>query len=118
LKLILTSTKTNPLFKRREVEFKVEEPSTPSRSSVRIELAVALRVELNQVYVREMKTKSGTRTTVGVAHVYEDPKMALKVEPKHIIERNMSAAPAEPEPEPKPESKPEPKPEEEKPEEE
>jgi ribosomal protein S24E len=124
LKLILTSTKTNPLFKRREVEFKVEEPSTPSRSSVRIELAVALRVELNQVYVREMKTKSGTRTTVGVAHVYEDPKMALKVEPKHIIERNMSAAPAEPEPEPepkpesKPEPKPEPEPEEEKPEEE
>ncbi len=124
MKLILTSTKTNPLFKRREVEFKVEEPSTPSRSSVRIELAVALRVELNQVYVREMKTKSGTRTTVGVAHVYEDPKMALKVEPKHIIERNMSAAPAEPEPEPepkpesKPEPKPEPEPEEEKPEEE
>ncbi len=114
MKLILTSTKTNPLFKRQEVEFKVEEPSTPSRSSVRIELAVALRVELNQVYVREMKTRSGTRTTVGVAHVYEDPEMALKVEPKHIQERNMSAAPAEPEPEPepKPEPKPEPEPEE------
>lgn len=108
MKLILTSTKTNPLFKRQEVEFKVEEPSTPSRSSVRIELAVALRVELNQVYVREMKTKSGTRTTFGVAHVYEDPEMALKVEPKHIVERNMSAAPAEPEPEPEPEPAPEP----------
>jgi len=103
LKLVLTSTKTNPLFKRQEIEFKVEEPSTPNRSSVRIELAVALRVELNRVYVREMETKSGTRTTFGVAHVYEDPKMALKVEPKHIIERNMSAAPAEPEPEPMPE---------------
>ncbi len=105
MKLVLTSTKTNPLFKRREVEFKVEETSTPSRSSVRIELAVALRVELDQVYVRKIETKSGTRTTVGVAHVYEDPKMALKVEPKHIIERNMSAAPAKPEPEPVPEPK-------------
>ena len=93
MNLVLTSTKTNPLFKRQEVEFKVEEPSTPSRSSVRIELAVALRVELNQVYIREMKTKSGTRTTLGVAHVYEDPETALKVEPKHIIERNKSAAP-------------------------
>ncbi len=103
MKLVLTSTKTNPLLKRQEVEFKVEETSTPSRSGVRIELAVALRVELNQVYVRKMETKSGTRTTFGVAHVYEDPKMALKVEPKHIIERNMSAAPAEPEPEPAPE---------------
>ena len=107
MKLILTSTKINPLFKRQEVEFKVEEPSTPSRSSVRIELAVALRVELNQVYIREMETKSGTRTTFGVAHVYEDPKMALKVEPKHIIERNMSAAPAEPKPEPEPVPEPE-----------
>jgi len=106
LKLVLTSTKTNPLFKRREVEFRVEEPSTPSRSSVRIELAVALRVEMNQVYVREMKTRSGTRTTLGVAHVYEDPETALKVEPKHIIERNMSAA--SPEPEPAPEPAPEP----------
>jgi ribosomal protein S24E len=102
LNLVLTSTKTNPLFKRREIEFKVEEPSTPSRSSVRIELAVALRVEMNQVYVREMKTKSGTRTTLGVAHVYEDPETALKVEPKHIIERNMSAAAPEPEPAPEP----------------
>jgi ribosomal protein S24E len=105
LKLTITSTKTNPLFKRREVGFKVEEPSTPSRSSVRIELAVALRVDLDKVYVRKIETKSGTRTTVGVAHVYEDPKTALEVEPKHIIERNMSAAPPEPAPEPEEEKK-------------
>lgn len=109
MNLTITSTKTNPLFKRREVEFSVEEPSTPSRSSVRIELAVALRVEMNQVYVRKMKTRSGTRKTLGVAHVYEDPETALRVEPKHIIERNMSAASPEPgtEPEPQPESGPE-----------
>lgn len=103
MNMTITSTKTNPLFKRREIEFRVEEPSTPSRSSVRIELAVALRVEMDQVYVREMKTRSGTRTTLGVAHVYEDPETALKVEPKHIIERNMSAASPETEPEPEPE---------------
>ena len=110
MNLTITSTETNPLFKRREVEFRVEEPSTPSRSSVRIELAVALRVEMNQVYVREMKTRSGTRTTLGVAHVYEDPETALKVEPKHIIERNMSAAAPEPEAEPGPGPQPEPGP--------
>ena len=110
MNLTITSTETNPLFKRREVEFRVEEPSTPSRSSVRIELAVALRVEMNQVYVREMKTRSGTRTTLGVAHVYDDPETALKVEPKHIIERNMSAAAPEPEAEPGPGPQPEPGP--------
>ena len=105
MNLTITSTETNPLFKRREVEFRVEEPSTPSRSSVRIELAVALRVEMNQVYVREMKTRSGTRTTLGIAHIYEDPETALRVEPKHIIERNKSAASPEPQPEPEPEEK-------------
>jgi ribosomal protein S24E len=103
LKLDLTSVKKNPLFNRQEVEFKVEQAATPTRSAVKIELAVALRVELNQVYVRAIETLSGTHTTVGSAHVYDDPEQALKVEPKYIIERNAKAVPPEPESEPEPE---------------
>ena len=106
MKLDLTSVNRNPLFNRQEVEFKVEQAATPSRSSVKIELAVALRVELNQVYVREIRTLSGTRVTVGSAHVYDDPEQAQKVEPKHILERNAKAVP--PAPEPEPEAAPEP----------
>jgi ribosomal protein S24E len=102
LKLDLTSVRKNPLFNRQEVEFKVEQPVTPTRSSVRIDLAVALRVELNQVYVREIKTLSGTHTSVGKAHIYDAPEQALIVEPKYIIERNQKAAPPAPEPEPEP----------------
>ncbi len=49
MKLDLTTVKRNPLFNRQEVEFKVEQAATPTRSAVRIDLAVALRVELNQV---------------------------------------------------------------------
>ena len=56
MKLDLTTVKKNPLFNRQEVEFKVEQVVTPTRSAVKIDLAVALRVELNQVYVREIKT--------------------------------------------------------------
>lgn len=97
MKLDLTSVRKNSLFNRQEVEFKVEQPVTPTRSSVKIELAVALRVELNQVYVREIKTLSGTRTSVGKAHIYDDPEQALIVEPKYIIERNQKAAPPAPE---------------------
>jgi len=104
LKLDLTTVKKNPLFNRQEVEFKVEQAVTPTRSAVRIDLAVALRVELNQVYVREIKTLSGTHTSVGSAHIYDDPEQALKVEPKYIIERNAKAAPPAPEPEPEPEA--------------
>jgi ribosomal protein S24E len=98
LKLDLTSVKNNPLFNRREVEFKVEQAATPSRSNVRIGISVALKTDLNQVYVREIETKAGTHMTIGTAHVYADPVQALKVEPKYIIERNQKAQP-KPEPE-------------------
>ncbi len=83
----MTSTKTNPLFGRREVAFTIDERSTPSRSAVRRELAVTLRAELDQIYVRSLETRSGTRQTVGSAHIYDDPVKALEVEPQHIIER-------------------------------
>lgn len=111
MNLDLTSVKKNPLFNRQEVEFKVEQAVTPTRSAVRIDLAVALRVELNQVYVREILTLSGTRTSVGKAHIYDDPAQALIVEPKHIIERNQKAAQRAPVTEPVVEPKAEPEPE-------
>ena len=116
MNLDLTSVKKNPLFNRQEVEFKVEQTVTPTRSAVRIDLAVALRVELNQVYVREILTLSGTRTSVGKAHIYDDAAQALIVEPKYIIERNQKASQRAPEPEPKaepvvePKAEPEPEP--------
>lgn len=109
MNLDLTSVKKNPLFNRQEVEFKVEQAVTPTRSAVRLDLAVALRVELNQVYVRKILTLSGTHTSVGKAHIYDDAAQALIVEPKYIIERNQKAAQPAPEPEPKAEPEPEPK---------
>jgi ribosomal protein S24E len=102
-KIDLTSVKKNPLFNRQEVEFKVVQPRTPNRSSVRVGIATALNVGLNRVFVRKIETVSGTHTTVGSAHVYDDPVYALEVEPKYIIERNPTARPS---PEPEPEAKP------------
>jgi len=55
-------------------------------------------VELDRVWVRSIETKTGTRTTVGLAHVYKDPGKALVVEPDYIIQRNQKPeAVAEPE---------------------
>lgn len=45
-------------------------------------------MELDRVWVRSIETKTGTRTTVGLAHVYKDPGKALVVEPDYIIQRN------------------------------
>jgi len=93
MEIELTSVKNNPLFNRQEIEFKVEQSKTPSRSNVRIGIAVALKVDLNKVYVREIETKTGTHTTIGYAHIYDDPTRALEIEPKYIIKRNKSAQP-------------------------
>jgi ribosomal protein S24E len=61
-------------------------------------LAVLLKVELDKVWVRSIETKTGTHTTVGLAHVYNDPGKALVVEPDYIIQRNQKPeAVAEPE---------------------
>jgi len=84
----LTNVKNNPLLHRREVEFRVESPSTPSRGEIRRSLAVLLKVDLSQVYVREIKTKTGTHESVGWAHVYEDAEEALRIEPQYVVERN------------------------------
>ncbi len=86
----MTSTKANPLIKRREVTFEIEEASTPKRIDVRREIAVMLKADLDRVWVRQMETKTGTHRTVGLAHVYDDAAQALEVEPKHIIDRNQS----------------------------
>ena len=58
-------------------------------------------MELDNVWVRSINTKTGTHTTVGLAHVYKDPGKALVVEPEYIIQRNqkpekVAEAPEEP----------------------
>jgi len=45
-------------------------------------------VELDRVWIRSIETKTGTHTTIGLAHVYNDPGKALVVEPDYIIQRN------------------------------
>jgi ribosomal protein S24E len=106
MKLEMTSTKNNPIMGRKELAFRIEEPSTPGRADVRREIAVAMRTDVDKVYVRSLTTTSGTRVTTGIAHVYSDAAMALKVEPKYIVARNNPAEEAEKTEEtPKPEEK-------------
>jgi ribosomal protein S24E len=88
VKLELTSTKINKVVDRKELSFKVTEASTPSRSDVRREIAVLMRTDLDNVYVRALEAKSGTRVTTGLAHVYNDAATAEAIEPKYIITRN------------------------------
>ena len=88
MKLELTSTRINKVVDRKELSFKITEASTPSRTDVRREIAVLMRTELDNVYVRALHTNAGTRVTTGIANVYNDATIAMAIEPKYIITRN------------------------------
>jgi small subunit ribosomal protein S24e len=88
LKTELKVIRKNPLIGRREITFEIREPSTPSRAAVRRDIAVLTKADLDQIWVKSISTKTGTQRIVGIAHVYDDPKKALQVEPAYIIERN------------------------------
>jgi len=88
MKVELTSTKKNPLLVRREINFEVRQPSTPSRLDTRNQIADILKVEPERVYILKLETRTGTQITVGRAHVYDAVKRAQLVQESHIIARN------------------------------
>jgi ribosomal protein S24E len=90
LKTDLKTTRTNPLIGRKEIK----ERATPSRAEVRRDIAVIMKTDLDKVWIRQIETKTGTNTTVGLVHIYDDAAKALQVEPEHIIKRNQAPAPA------------------------
>jgi small subunit ribosomal protein S24e len=87
----IVSTKENPLLKRKEVDFRVEQGpkgKTPARLEVKKALAAELKMSEEVVFVKRMRTKTGTNTTVGVANAYETVEQAKFIEPEYIIKRN------------------------------
>ena len=87
----IVSTKENPLLKRKEVDFRVEQGpkgKTPARLEVKKALAGELKMSEEVVFVKRMRTMTGTNTTVGVANAYETVEQAKFIEPEYIIKRN------------------------------
>jgi small subunit ribosomal protein S24e len=87
----IVSTKDNPLLKRKEVDFRVEQGpkgKTPARLEVKKALAAELKMSEEVVFVKRMRTMTGTNTTVGVANAYETVEQAKFIEPEYIIKRN------------------------------
>jgi small subunit ribosomal protein S24e len=87
----IISKKENPLLKRKEVQFKIEHGpngKTPARLDVKRSVAVELQVNDQLVFVKRMKTLTGTTTAVGFANAYETAEQAKIIEPEYIIKRN------------------------------
>ncbi len=90
MKVKIVNNKRNGLLKRNEVIFTLshEGAPTPSRIEVREELARFLKTDVENVYVKKMKTMTGTMMSVGEAHIYDSPEQARRIEPKYILLRN------------------------------
>lgn len=87
----IVSTKENPLLKRKEVDFRVEQDATlqtPNRLDVKKALAAKLKVSEDVVFVKKMQTMTGMHTTVGNATAYETVEQAKFIEPEYIRKRN------------------------------
>ena len=87
----IISKKENPLLKRKEVQFKIEHGpngKTPARLDVKRSVAAELQVNEQLVFVKRMKTLTGTTTAVGFANAYETAEQAKIIEPEYIIKRN------------------------------
>jgi small subunit ribosomal protein S24e len=91
--LQIISQKENPLLKRKEVRFTVvhTKGKTPERLDVKRALASQLQVSDKVVFVKKMKTMTGTNTAIGEANAYESEAQAKLIEPAYIMKRNIPA---------------------------
>ncbi len=81
----------NPLLQRKEVKALVYHVGlpTPQRLQLRSELAKALGVDEELVYVTHVYSRYGIGISTVEAHVYSDKKIAELVEPLYVKLRNM-----------------------------
>ena len=87
----IVSTKKNPLLKRKEVNFRVEQGlkgKTPIRFEVKKAIAAELKVNETLVFIKKMETMTGKNTALGVANAYETLEQAKFIEPEYIRKRN------------------------------
>jgi len=114
----------NPLLGRKEAKLIIhhEGTGTPDRLAVRKIASDHFKTQQDKVYVRSVRTRTGGSSAVCSVEVYNDSKLAEKIVPAYVKNRNLpkgqrvsrkkgaeeeKAAPAAPKP-PAPEKKAEP----------
>ncbi|MGE5554826.1 MAG: 30S ribosomal protein S24e [Methanocella sp.] len=98
MQIKIEATKENPLLKRTEVGFTIvsgPKEKTPQRLEVKKAVATEMKTGDDVVYIKHMRTKTGTTITQGVANVYKSAAQAKLVEPEYIQKRNNPAKPKE-----------------------
>jgi small subunit ribosomal protein S24e len=91
MEIKIVSTKENPLLKRKEVGFTITQgpkEKTPQRLEAKRAVAIEMKVADGVVFIKRMRTLTGTSITNGVANVYQNVEQAKIVEPEYIRKRN------------------------------
>jgi len=90
MEIRILEERTNPLLKRHELRFEVAHATaaTPTRDSVRTELAKAVNAPKDRVVIERMGSRFGTAVTRGEANVYDSADAAKSITRAHILVRN------------------------------
>ncbi|RLE94920.1 MAG: 30S ribosomal protein S24e [Thermoprotei archaeon] len=90
-KIEILKERDNQLLERKELELIVHHfaRGTPRVYDVRQYLASQFKVDINTVYIRKMITEFGVGRSRAEVHIYRSPERARKVEPLHIILKNL-----------------------------
>jgi ribosomal protein S24E len=91
MKLIKTSENDNTLLGRKEVTFIIDHQTlgTPTLVKVREAVASLYSVNIELVYIIQIKSLTGTTRTQGQAEIYDSLEVAQALVPKHIHNRNL-----------------------------
>ncbi len=91
MQIKIESTKDNALLKRTEVGFTIVQgpkEKTPQRLEVKKAVAAEMKIGDEVVFIKHMRTKTGTNITQGFANIYQSVAQAKLVEPEYIRKRN------------------------------
>ena len=80
----------NPVLKRREITFYVEHmtATTPKLYDMRKQVAVKYSTDEGLVFIRSLRTSTGTSKAVGEVEVYDSVEDVRILVPQHILARN------------------------------
>jgi len=89
----IVEKKTNKLLDRTEVHFIVTaDAETPKRLDVKSKLAAMINHDENLVVIKGLFQNTGSKTSKGIAHVYKSKETMERLEPEHLLKRNMPKA--------------------------
>ena len=100
MKVELVKKSDNPLFKRTEVEFKVDHSSapTPRRLEVRAQLASLLGSSEELLVIDKLTSTHGHQMAAGIARLYGTREQLSEMEPAYLLKRGLPKESAEEKP--------------------